>query len=81
MTDWTKYLKKGTVLYIDRQGHLRSTPTAVRRWTRFRSVPTSTKAALSDVADTTLLVALPTKNLTIHSPVIPASAGVAGNEL
>src|SRR6478672_12919671 len=51
MTDWTNYLKKGSVLYntgadLFSQSYGNQTVDSLPR------VPTSTKAALSDVADT-----------------------------
>ena len=75
--DWTNYLKAGTNL-SDRQGHPR------QRYGRqavdsIPKVPTTSYNALSDVTDATFWSPY-NKNHTIHSPVIPATAGVAGNE-
>jgi prepilin-type N-terminal cleavage/methylation domain-containing protein len=52
VTDWTNYLKKGSVLY-NTGADLFSQPYGAQTVDTLPSVPTSTKASLSDVADTT----------------------------
>ncbi len=49
--DWTNYLKKGSVLY-NTGADLFGQPYGVQTVDSLPSVPTSTKASLSDVADT-----------------------------
>jgi prepilin-type N-terminal cleavage/methylation domain-containing protein len=51
ITDWTNYLKKGSVLY-NTGADLFSATYGPQTVDSLPSVPTSTKAALSDVADT-----------------------------